>query len=117
LGFPHVLHYWGVRRVISALWPVLDVAMVLLYADFYSQPDCLESPAQALSAARSALRVLTSEQACERLATICSGDVLHQLQSEVAYLVLEFGVERPFSDPLVWACTTVSGLWDAHSTP
>ena len=111
-GFPYVMHAWGVQSVVSTLWPTLDVAMLLLFAEFYQSLRAQNGPTTALRHAQRCLRQLSSEEACNRLRTICAEDeeAFGSLHAQLHVLVLRCGADAPFASPVLWGAAFCSGV-------
>ncbi|MGO7301407.1 CHAT domain-containing protein [Rhizobium ruizarguesonis] len=116
-GFSWALHRWGVRSILASLWDGFDVAMVLLFSEYYRHPNWFGEPLVALTQARIFVRTITAANARERVVTLSgTPDALRKILLEVDSCEEKFGASAPFAHPLFWAPLTFSGLHNSHAT-
>lgn len=108
-GFPWVLHRWGVSAVIASMWDISDIAVLLLFSDFYRHEDWIHEPLAALQRARASVRRLTISQAHDRLSEV-GRNISPKLREQLDIIEELFGPNAPFAHPLFWAPMCFSGL-------
>lgn len=111
-SFPRVLHLAGVGAVISSHWDVLDVAMLLLFSEYYSHPDYIVAPASALRAARSFLRTVSMAEARQRIETLSGINSIDKVKclDDLAELALSHGHDAPFAHAVYSGAMEMSGV-------
>jgi CHAT domain-containing protein len=95
--------------VISCLWPVEDVAMTLLYSEFYACCTRGRDLAGALADARTFVRNSSHASLQSRIDEIARGDDRQRLQRALDSIAQTAGKTAPLSNPYFWAATVCSG--------
>jgi CHAT domain-containing protein len=113
-GLPAALLAGGVPSVISAFWPVEDALTALFVDIFYEMLAADPGGGRLTTAVRSAslaIRDISREQACNRVAAIRdrANDSAAEFQLDVFIERLRQGPERPFVHPFDWGAFYLTG--------
>jgi CHAT domain-containing protein len=121
LGLTAGFLFSGARAVISTLWPVNDLATMLLMEQLYRhQLNRKRGTAAALRHAQRSLRKVSAESVCRRLtaelAKLPAADKGSTQEKILRSALLTFSEmptdKRPFDHPYCWAAFTMNGVFE-----
>ncbi len=113
-GFPALLQFAGVNRIIAPSWRVDDLATLLLMSEFHRLIAEGQAPEQAIYRACHWLRKVRADQALETIESIeglipqeqqsLFADTLLDLRQQKNWLhKIRFDIQYPFQSPIFWA--------------
>jgi CHAT domain-containing protein len=116
ISLPAGFLYAGARTVLSALWPVSDVATWLLMRTFAREIAAGIDPAGALRRAQQEMRGMSAEYILQEIATAAGQEPDPLRREQMMKQGEQLIGECPFAGPYWWAGFTVNGLGDLPVT-